>query len=191
MHVCVCVWGCVCTRTRVFNAIGHRVICWGGSPVASGCLSCCAMSLRTGEAGGWASHLGRREPFYDTRAPSSQDHEETARRGTLASPKAKPSRGHCPPPSPPSPPPLLRGPSGSLRLGHPPGGVSAFVPCSRDHWKQEKKSASVPLHIKYLTIKTPYKNVKLFFGINVCTGKKRGMEHLIGSSKGEKKRLQS
>lgn len=54
-----------------------------------------------------------------------------------------------------------------------------------------KRSHQVPFTLNYLTIKTPYKNVKLFFWHSVCTGKKRGTEYLIGSSKGEKKRLRS
>lgn len=55
-----------------------------------------------------------------------------------------------------------------------------------------EKSVSVPLHVKRLTIKTPYGNVKFFvffFWHNVCTGKKGGMEHSIGSSEGGNKRL--
>lgn len=43
----VCVWGRVHTCTRVFDAIRHRVICWGRRPCGSRMLVCCATSLGT------------------------------------------------------------------------------------------------------------------------------------------------
>lgn len=144
LSACVCVWGRVRTRAPVFNAVRHRVICWGGSPVASGCLSCCATSLRTGEAGGWTSHPRAREPLYDACAPSALTNARRQQEeGLLRLRRPNPPEATAPSPSPPSPP-LLKEPSGSLQFGSPAGGVFAFVPCSRDHCKQEKKSASIP-----------------------------------------------
>lgn len=93
----------------------------------------------------------------------------------------------------PSPlPRLLKSRSGSLQFGSlplRPRGL-LFIPGSGDPGERETKSPS-PLHIKSSHNKNAIQKCKVIFWHSVCTGKKRGMEYFIGSSKGEKKRLRS
>lgn len=85
LRVRVRVWGRVPARTHVFNAIWHRVICWGWEPCGSRCLSvCCARSLGTGGARGgdeWAQPTGMQEPFKRPAHPPGEGERGSAYKG--------------------------------------------------------------------------------------------------------------
>lgn len=186
----VCVWGRVRTRTRVFDAIRHRVICWGRRPCGSRMLVCCATSLGMEKLVGVTS--GRDSARDAGSSPKTATRpsplrEDRVQRDPGAS--ASQTLPRPPPSSPPLPSPhFLKKKPLMSPAWQPRGGVPT-------HALQQagEKSVSVPLHVKRLTIKTPYGNVKLFFffffGIMSALAR-RGMEHSIGSSEGGNKRLQ-
>lgn len=121
--------------------------------MAPGCSSCCAKSLGTGEAEGVTSLQ-----LVSRQAPLALGGDGRKRASLV-------SQGH--PSLLPNPHPTSSNPSGSVQFGStpPPRGFPLIGPWQQRPLGAEKEVSKCPLHINYLTIKTPYKNVKFLFGI--------------------------